>query len=75
MNIPGQKVRRTRTVRTDQFVVIVEVDAIIPDADPSEACFGPEVVALLKEIEARAKVGDVDWLRQQGKVYQAVEAA
>lgn len=75
MNIPGIKVRRTRIVRTDRFVVIVEVEAIIPDADPSEACYGPDVVELLRDVETHAKAGDVDWLRRHGKVYQAVEAA
>ena len=75
MNIPGQKVRRTRIIRTERFVVVVEVDAVIPDFDPSEACFGPDVVELLRDIEAHATSGDLEWLRRHGKVYQAVEAA
>jgi hypothetical protein len=75
MNLPGKRVRRTRLVRTDRFVVAVEVEAVIPDADPSEACFEPQVVELLREVEARANRGDVDWLKQHGKVYAAVGAA
>jgi len=74
MNLPGKRVRRTRLVRTDRFVVAVEVEAVIPDADPSEACFEPQVVELLRQVESHAKSGDVEWLKQRGKVYAAVEA-
>jgi hypothetical protein len=66
---------RTRLVRTERFVVAVQVEAVIPDADPSEARFEPQVVELLRQVESHAKAGDVDWLKQHGKVYTAVEAA
>ncbi|MGA2582294.1 MAG: hypothetical protein ABSG31_03375 [Tepidisphaeraceae bacterium] len=75
MRFQGKRVKRTRLVRTDRFVVAVEVEAVIPDADPSEPCFEPEVVELLREVEKHAMSGDVAWLRQHGKVYAAVEAA
>ena len=75
MRVPGKRVRRTRLVRTERFVVAVEVEAVIPDADPSEPCYEPETVELLREVESRARAGDVGWLRQRGKVYEAVDAA
>jgi hypothetical protein len=75
MNIPGKRVGRTRLVRTDRFVIAVEVEAVIPDADPSEACFEPQVVELLREVESHARSGDVEWLKRHGKVYAALEAA
>ena len=75
MQIPGKQVRRTRLVRTDRFFVAVDVDAVIPDADPSEPVFESHVVELLRQVEAHAKRGDLDWLKQHGKVYAAVEAA
>jgi hypothetical protein len=75
MNLPGKRVRRTRLVRTDRFVVVVDVEAVIPDADPSEACYEPHTVELLRQVEQHAKSGDVEWLKQHGKVYAAVEAA
>lgn len=75
MQLTGKRIKRTRLVRTDQFVVAVEVEAVIPDADPSEPCFEPDVIELLREVETRAKRGDVNWLKQHGKVYAAVEAA
>jgi hypothetical protein len=62
-------------VKTDRYIVAVDVEAVIPDADPSEACYEPEVVELLRQVESHAKSGDVEWLKKHGKVYAAVEAA
>ena len=64
MKIQGRRVRRTRMVRTERFVVAVDVEAVIPDADPTEACYEPEVVELLREIESHATRGDVEWLKE-----------
>lgn len=75
MRIPGKRVQRTRLVRTDRFVVALDVEAVIPDADPSEPCFEPQTVELLRQVELHAKSGDVEWLKQHGKVYAALEAA
>lgn len=75
MQLEGKRVRRTRLVRTDRYVVAIEVEAVIPDADPSEPCFEPETVELLREVESRARAGDVAWLRTRGRVYAAVDAA
>jgi len=75
MRIPGQRIQRTRLVRTERFIVAVEVEAVIPDADPSEPCYESETVELLREVESRARRGDVDWLKQHGKVYAALDAA
>ena len=75
MRLEGKRVRRTRLVRTDRYVVAVEVEAVIPDADPSEPCYEPHVVELLREVESRAKGGDLGWLLRHGKVYAAVDAA
>lgn len=74
MHLPGKRVRRTRLVRTERFVVAVEVEAVIPDADPSEPCFEPQTVELLRQVELHAKSGDVEWLTQHGKVYMALAA-
>jgi hypothetical protein len=75
MQLPGKRVSRTGLVRTERFVVAVEVEAVIPDADPTEPCLELQAVELLRQVELRAKSGDIDWLRQHGKVYAAVEAA
>ena len=75
MQLPSKRIRRTRLVRTERFVVAVDVEAVLPDADPSEPCFEPSAVDLLRQVELHAKSGDVEWLKQHGKVYAAVEAA
>jgi hypothetical protein len=50
----------------------VEVEAVIPVDDPSEPCYESEAVQLLREVEARANSGDVQWLKRHGKVYETV---
>jgi len=75
MQISGKRVRRTRLVQTPRFVVAVDVEAVIPEADPSEPCLEPETVQFLREVAERAERGDVGWLRSHGKVYEAVDAA
>lgn len=75
MRISGQRVKRTRLVQTSQYVVAVEVELVIPDDDPSEPCYEAETVNLLREIQMRAEQGDLEWLKQRGKVYAAIEAA
>lgn len=73
MRIPGKRVQRTRLVRTPKFVVAIEVEAVLPDDDQSEACFESETVRLLRNVQEHAEHGDLRWLQQHGKVYQAVE--
>lgn len=75
MLVAGKREKRTRFVHTDRFVVAVDVEAVVPDEDPSEACFEPETVALLREVELRARGGDKQWLMQHGRVYERVTAA
>lgn len=74
MKIEGQRVRRTRWIHAGPCVVQVEVDAVIPDEDPSEACFEPQTVRFLKEVHDHAAAGDVEWLKGIGRVYVAVPA-
>ena len=74
MKIPGRRVRRTRLVRTPKYVVAVDVEAVYPKDDPTEACFESETVCMLREVQEHAERGDLRWLQEHGKVYQAVEA-
>ena len=75
MRIPGQRIRRTRLIQTECYVVAVEVELVIPEDDPSEPCYEAETVEFLREVKEHAERGDVAWLRSRGKVYAAVEAA
>ena len=75
MQIPGQRIKRTRLVQTDKYVVAVEVEMVVPIDDPNEPCYEAETVQLLQEIKEHAEQGDVQWLSSRGKVYTAVDAA
>ena len=75
MRIAGERVKRTRLIQTEKYVVAVEVEMVIPPDDESEPCYESETIQLLKEIRERAERGDVTWLTSLGKVYAAVDAA
>jgi len=75
MRIPGKRIKRTRLIQSDKYVVAVEVEMVIPVDDPSEPCYESETVQLLKQVKEHADQGDLAWLTQKGKVYAAVEAA
>ncbi len=75
MRIPGQRIKRTRLLQSEKYVVAVEVEMVIPVDDPREPCYESETVQLLREINEHAEQGDVDWLTTQGRVYAALGAA
>lgn len=72
MKLEGQRVKRTRWVPGGDYVVEVQVDAVIPPDDPSEPCYEAETVQWLREVQEHARVGDLPWLRRIGKVYKLV---
>jgi hypothetical protein len=74
MEIQGKRLRRTRLIEKGRYVVSVEVEMVIPRDDPSEPCYEPETVELLRQVAEHAERGDVDWLRQHGKVYELVDS-
>jgi len=51
------------------FVVRIEVEAVVPDADPSEPCFEPETAKMLDEAQRLADAGDLDALAELGDIY------
>jgi hypothetical protein len=75
MRIAGERVKRTRLIQTERYVVAVEVELVIPPDDPSEPCYEAETVQFLHEVRERAERGDLEWLRRHGKIYAAVDAA
>jgi len=75
MRISGERMKRTRLIQTEKYVVAVEVEMVIPPDDPSEPCYEAETVQFLREVKARAERGDLAWLSQHGKVYTAIGAA
>ncbi|MDB5341006.1 MAG: hypothetical protein JWN70_6625 [Planctomycetaceae bacterium] len=75
MRIAGKRLKRTRLVRTPRYIIEVDVEAVIPEDDPSEECYEAETVELLKEVQEHAEQNDVAWLKQHGRVYKALEEA
>ena len=75
MKLPGKRLKHTRLIQTDRFVVAVEVEQVIPVDDPSEPCYEAETIDFLKDVHDHAIAGDVTWLKARGKVYQVVDAA
>jgi hypothetical protein len=75
MRIAGERVKRTRLIQTDRYVVAVDVEMVFPPDDPDEPCYEAETVQFLREVRERAERGEVEWLKQHGKVYAAVGAA
>lgn len=74
MRIDGKRIKRTRLIQADKFVVAVDVELVFPVDDPGEPCYESETINFLKEVKERADLGDLIWLRQHGKVYEAVSA-
>ena len=75
MRIPGERVKRTRLIQSDRFVVAIDVEMVIPQDDPSEPCYESETIQLLRDVKEHADQGDVAWLIKNGKVYTALETA
>jgi hypothetical protein len=75
MKISGERLKRTRLIQTERFVVAVEVEMVIPADDSSEPCYEAETVRFLREVKERAERGELPWLQEHGKVYAAVDAA
>ncbi len=48
MQIAGERIKRTRLVQTETYVVDVEM--VIPADDPSEPCYEAETVKFLWEV-------------------------
>lgn len=68
-NIPGNRVQITKWIHGRICVVRVEVDAVIPDADPTEPCLEPATLRWLDELQHMADAGDVEGLAKVGDVF------
>ncbi len=75
MRIPGERIKRTRLIHTDKYVVAVEVEMVVPLDEPSEPCYESETIEFLRDVREYAERGDVVWLTKHGRVYAAMEPA
>lgn len=67
--IQGKRVKVPQWIHGAQCVVRVEVEAVIPDADPSEPCFEPPAVKWMDDLQRLADAGDADALSKFGEVF------
>jgi hypothetical protein len=71
--VKGKRIRVPQWIEgrtsTGPFVVRVEAEAVIPDADTTEPCFEPATVRWLEELQRMADAGNVDELSRHGTVY------
>ena len=69
--IPGRRFKSIKLIHTEKYVVAVEVEMVIPDDDPSEPCYEPETLDLLRKIKEQVEQNDFTYLTNQGKVLVA----
>lgn len=69
MALQGKQIKIERWIHASQCVVRVEVEAVIPDADPSEPCLEPQTIRFLDELQRKADQGLVSELAKAGDVY------
>ena len=67
--ISGKRVKVPQWIHGTQCVVRVEVEAVIPDADPSEPCFEPPAVKWMDDLQRLADAGDAEALSKFGEVF------
>jgi hypothetical protein len=69
MALQGKHTKIERWIHAAPCVVRVVVDAIVPDADPSEACLEPQTIQFLDDLQRNADCGFVGELVKVGDVY------
>jgi len=69
MVLQGKRIKVEQWIHAPACVARVEVEAIIPDADPSEPCLEPQTLRFLDELQAKADQGLVNELARFGDVY------
>lgn len=71
--VKGQRIKVAQWIEgrslMGPFVLKVEVEAVIPDADTSEPCFEPQVLRQLDEWQRLADLGRIEELAKVGEVY------
>ncbi len=75
MALQGKRIKIERWIHATPCVVRVEVEAIIPDADPSEPCLEPQTIRYLDDLQLKANLGLIHELAKAGDVYIRQSAA
>jgi hypothetical protein len=69
MALHGKRTKIERWIHAAPCVMRVEVDAVIPDADPSEPCLEPQTIRFLDDLQNKADRGLISELARFGDVY------
>jgi hypothetical protein len=69
MELTGERIKLVRWIQGANFVVRVEVDAIVPEFDPSEPCLEPAAIRFLDDVKDKVKKGLIGELAKVGEVY------
>jgi hypothetical protein len=67
--LTGKRVKIPQWIHGTRCVLRVDVDAIIPDEDPSEPCFEPAAIKWMDELQRLADDGNIEELSKYGVVY------
>ena len=70
--MPERREKRKRWVQRGRYAVEVEVDVVYPTESPAEPCLEPATVRWLDEVARHAEAGDLEFLQNAGRVFQAV---
>jgi hypothetical protein len=65
----GKRITIPQWIHAGACVVRVEVQAIVPEDDPSEPCLEPATLRWLDELQALADAGNIAELENAGTVY------
>jgi len=64
MRVPGKRVQVPKWIHGRLCVLHTEVEAVIPDADPSEPCLEPDVLEHLDHLQHLANAGNIEELEK-----------
>jgi hypothetical protein len=64
--------KRKRWVQGGEYAVEVEVEVVYFPEDPGDPCLEPATVRWLAEIAEKPEEGDIQYLQNVGRVFQAI---
>ncbi len=70
--MPERREKRKRWIQRGRYAVELEVDVVYPTESSSEPCLEPATVRWLDEVARHVEVGDLEFLQNAGRVFQAV---
>ena len=69
MEVKGKKVRVPKWIHGELCVLHLDIEAIVPEFDPSQTVLTPSTVRFLDQLQRMANEGKIDELSKHGTVY------